>query len=211
MNEELRGNKENVSVSDCGCTERKENGKNQNQQRRNCGCVETKERDCDCQDSKVRNERVRSLLNDCEIPKCGEINGTEMQEIYRNATVGMESVEILRPLSEDRGFKNLLLRQYRRYSMIAKEIELYATDHGVELDDPSLFAKAMMHVTTMVNTLKDKSSSKLAEIMIQGINMGIISITKIVNHLSDEGRSNEYADKMIDILQKNLEEMKLFL
>ena len=68
-----------------------------------------------------------------------------------------------------------------------------------------------MHFTTAINTLKDKSNSKLAEIMVQGINMGIISIMKIINRLSDEGRSNQYADKMLAVLQENLNEMKLFL
>lgn len=161
--------------------------------------------------SGYRNDKAKELLSDCKPEIDEHINKEELQEIYKNAVLGMESVDILRPLSSDRGFRNLLLKQYRRYVAIAKEMELYAAEKGEDLNDPSLFAKGMMHFTTMINTIKDKSNSKLAEIMVQGINMGIISIMKIINRLSDEGRSNKYADKMLAVLQENLNEMKLFL
>ncbi|MBO5304815.1 MAG: hypothetical protein J6A99_03970, partial [Clostridia bacterium] len=62
-----------------------------------------------------------------------------------------------------------------------------------------------------VNTISDKSNSKLSEIMIQGINMGIISTTKIVNKIEDENKDCPYARRLLDLLSKNLEEMKLFL
>ena len=140
-----------------------------------------------------------------------EVNRAELQEIYKNAVLGMESVEDLRPLSSDRGFRNLLLKQYGRYAAVARDVELYAAEHGVELNDPSLFAKGMMKMSTTWNTMRDRSNSKLAEIMVQGINMGIISIAKVINRLADEGRTNEYADRMQRLLQENLNEMKLFL
>ena len=35
----------------------------------------------------------------------------------------MDSVEILRPISKDRSFRSLLLKQYKEYSQIATEME----------------------------------------------------------------------------------------
>lgn len=138
-------------------------------------------------------------------------DAAELREIYRNAAVGKESIKILRKMSEDRGFRNLLLKQYDAYAEIAGEMEAYAAENGVELSSPSAFAKGMMYLTAKMNALGDKSSSKLAEIMIQGINMGIVSLTKIVNKLSDEGRSNKFAEDMLNLVRGNLEDMKLFL
>ena len=69
----------------------------------------------------------------------------------------------------------------------------------------------MIYMTTAINTIKDKSDSKLSEIMMQGINMGIISLTKLNNKLSEENRSCHLADSLLSLLMKNLEEMKLFL
>lgn len=153
---------------------------------------------------------------ECECGKKAErcdsdINEEELQEIYRNAVLGKTSVEIIRPMSKDRGFRDLLTKQYSGYDNISKKMEDYAVSIGVELKDPTGFAKGMMYCTTMVNTVKDRTSSKLAEIMIQGINMGIISLTKISNRLEGEGKSNEFVDEMSDLLQEYLAQTKAYL
>lgn len=176
------------------------------------------EKNC-CQNSvgKValcERERCKSKECDCgqkEKENYPERDYEEMQEIYHNALAGMDSVEILRPISKDRSFRSLLLKQYKEYSQIATEMEKEAKARGAELKKPSFMAKAMMYMSAKVSTLKDKSSSRLAEIMIQGIDMGIISVVKVVNRLEAENRTNEYVQKMADILAKNLEEMKAFL
>lgn len=169
-----------------------------------CECKETS-----CHDKASKREKLLESL-ECERGTCCATE-KELQEIYHNALLGKLSVEILRPLSKDKRFRNLLLRQYKEYSAIAKEVEQQASVKEVELQDVSMMSKAMMHLTTMVNTISDKSNSKLSEIMIQGINMGIISTTKIVNKIEDENKDCPYARRLLDLLSKNLEEMKLFL
>ena len=169
---------------------------------------EQKERISRPRSGRQSEESNRILTENMGVAK---IDKAELQEVYKNAVLGMESVEDLRPLSNDRAFRNLLLKQYGRYAGVAKDVEIYAADHGVELDSPSFFAKGMMKMTTTINTVMDKSNSKLAEIMVQGINMGIVSITKVINRLADEGRKNEYADRMLELMQSNLAEMKVFL
>ena len=90
-------------------------------------------------------------------------------------------------------------------------MENFAKSCNVDLKDPTSFSKGMMYCTTMMNTVKDKSNSKLAEIMIQGINMGIISLTKISNKLALEGKSNDLVNEMSDLLQSYLTQTKEFL
>lgn len=197
-------NETNITNGNCVCQETEEQC--------NCGSERKERGRCGC-GNRSRSAKVQRLLDEAdEAAECNrKIGAEELQEIYRNATVGMQSVEILRPLSEDKGFRNVLLKQYKGYAATARELEVYAEEYDVELNDPSVFAKGMMYFTTMVNTIKDKSNGKLAEIMIQGINMGIISLTKLINKLSDEGKSNAYADDMLELLEHNLNEMKLFL
>lgn len=136
---------------------------------------------------------------------------TDLQEVYKNAFTGKESVEILRSFSADKGFRNVLIRQYKEYASLAKEIELYANQAGFDLKKTSFFARSMMYITTAMNTIKDKSDSKLSEIYIQGIDMGIIAMVRLINKLADEGKTLPYAQALLDMLQRNLEEMKAFL
>lgn len=174
---------------------------------------QVKEKQSEQEDCQSRSERVQKIMQDCENAG-SEAKGNEtdcMQDIYKNAKLGMISIEVLRPFSPDKGFRNLLMRQYSEYTAISKEMEMYCAGHNIELNSNNILNKMMMFVTTAVNTLKDKSNSKLSEIMIQGINMGIISVTRVQNNLSDTNGHNQFADKMMLILQQNLEDLKLFL
>ena len=158
-----------------------------------------------------RAERLEKLMNEKNGEEKMKIAEADLQEVYKNACTGKESVEIIRSFSPKKGFKNILIRQYKEYASLTKEIEMYANRLGYDLQKTSALAKGMMYITTAMNTLKDKSDSKLSEIMIQGIDMGIIAMTKLINRNSDENRSCSFAESLLALLQKNLEEMKLFL
>lgn len=171
------------------------------------------EKEAQQQDCQTRNEKLQKVIQECEEDLNTPIENENgcMQDIYKNAKLGMASIEILRPFSDDRGFRNLLMRQYSEYNALAKEMEIYCATHNIELKDNLIYNKIMMFTSTAINTMKDKSNSKLSEIMIQGINMGIISTTKVQNALSDTNGHNIFADKIMLLLQQNLEDLKLFL
>lgn len=161
-----------------------------------------------------KNNQCGNANCNCDVKeKCEEkvLCEEEVREIYRNLMAGKDSVETLRPMSEDSAFREVLLRQDQAYSEFCSRVECYANDHDYKLKDLSVFAKSMMHMSASFNALTDKSSSKLASIMLQGINMGVISITKIVNKLHDDGCSCPLAEDMLEMLKHNAEEMKNFL
>ena len=159
----------------------------------------------------------KEIKIDSRVATCGvkekeiKLNEEEVREIYRNLTAGKDSVETLRPMSEDGAFREALLHQDKEYSEMCARVEGYAMENGYDLKELSPMAKGMMHLSATFNALTDKSSSKLASIMLQGINMGVISITKIVNKLHEEGEKCPLAEDMLDLLEKNAVEMRKFL
>ena len=161
------------------------------------------------------NENKETIKNDfCRTTVCTEERKPceeEVREIYRNLTAGKDSVETLRPMSADSAFREVLLRQDKDYSDLCARVEGYAAENGYDLKELSPMAKGMMHISASLNALTDKSSSKLASIMLQGIDMGVISITKIVNKLHKEGASCPLAEEMLDMLERNALEMRKFL
>ncbi len=161
------------------------------------------------------NENKETIKNDfCGTTVCTEERKPceeEVREIYRNLTAGKDSVETLRPMSADSAFREVLLRQDKDYSDLCARVEGYAAENGYDLKELSPMAKGMMHISASLNALTDKSSSKLASIMLQGIDMGVISISKIVNKLHKEGASCPIAEDMLDMLERNALEMRAFL
>ena len=69
--------------------------------------------------------RERLLENLTETGGEEIIAESDVREVYKNASTGKESVEILRGFSQNKGFKTLLLRQYKEYSALCRELEMY--------------------------------------------------------------------------------------
>lgn len=137
-------------------------------------------------------------------------NQDVLSAVYKNCQMGMESIRAIKPQVEDTSLKNLFKKQYKGYETLSKEIELRATKDGDELHDPSLISKAKIWGGIMFNTFTDKSTSKFAEVMIQGINMGIIDLTKLQNNLVNDD-NKEYLIKTLNQFQSNLEVLKAYL
>lgn len=134
---------------------------------------------------------------------------TLLNDVFQNAQMGVDSTQRLIELAEDKPFQSVLIAQRNRYQ------DIY--DRTLQLSDQELKGKKTLQKlssTMMINfqTIKDKTPSHLAGMMIQGNTMGVIDITKSL-------RENQAADSSVlglaqDLLsmQKgNIDEMKPYL
>ena len=72
--------------------------------------------------------------------------------------------------------------------------------------------RAMGWMSVEMNTIIDKSNSKIAEMMLQGTNMGIIEGIKLKNEFPDLNNSVESVlDEFIKFQQDNVEQLKKYL
>lgn len=168
------------------------------------------------EEESIQQTRLKKVLDEEVTPEemeAGQLDQLELlQEIYKTATQGMQSVEIIRPMVKDKALKSILFRQYNGYKALTKEIELQSANEGFDLRSSSFFTKAMMYGSLLMNTVSDRSSSKLAEVMIQGLNMGIISLVKVKNNIDPEVKVDlTFADKLMDMLHNNIEALKPYL
>ena len=63
-----------------------------------------------------------------------------------------------------------------------------------------------------MNTLMDKSNSKIAEIMLQGTNMGIIEGVKLLNHNPDATKEvKSILNDFISFQEHTVEKLKEYL
>lgn len=79
-------------------------------------------------------------------------------------------------------------------------------------DENTAKDKIMGWTGIQMNTLSDKSTSHLADMLIQGSSMGIIEGTKLLNHSTnlDEDVSN-LLSTFVSMQQNNVEQLKKFL
>ena len=140
------------------------------------------------------------------------INLTILNEISKAAKMGMESISFVIQKVGDENMKENLSTQYSEYGKIADRVNTEFEKYGEVPDESPFGTKMMSYIGTELNTIKDKSNSHIAEIVIQGGSMGIIECQKLLNHnpQADEPVKNILND-FVTMQKNNIEKMKVFL
>lgn len=132
--------------------------------------------------------------------------------IYQNAEMGKTTISQLIDIAKDQSFKQSLQSQLREYNEI-----FYMADNMIkQCQEKSkgigTMTKLKTYIMININTIKDKTASHIAEMMIQGSSMGIVDITKkLKEYNNSEQDIIELGNRLLKFEQQNIEEMKTFL
>ena len=139
------------------------------------------------------------------------VNLTILNEINKAAKMGMDSISFVLKKVGDKNMKENLTFQYSEYGKIVDRVNTEFDKYGEIPDEAPVSDKMMAWMGTQMNTMTDKSNSKIAELMIQGGDMGIIKCQKLFNH---NPKAYEPVKNILNdfvTLQKNdIEQMKKF-
>lgn len=137
-----------------------------------------------------------------------------LDELHKGACMGMDAIHFILDKVEDKFLKTELDRQYREYSEIAEEIERLYPEYNTTKEEPhktSAMNKAMTWYGIEMKTMLDNSTSKIAELLVQGTNMGIIEGRKLLNHKNTDVNVEELIQKYVGMQEKAVEKLKSFL
>ena len=82
--------------------------------------------------------------------------------IYQNSQMGVETIDQLEKIVEDKDFKNYLKEKYEGYLKIHKDAKEKLHSHGYDEKGLSSFEKIRTYLTINIQTLTDKSTSHIA-------------------------------------------------
>lgn len=120
--------------------------------------------------------------------------------IMQNCEMGISSLKKLREMLESNEMQQELSEELKSYKYIYdKASRVNENLHG-ERTPVNMMQKLMAKMGVTMNMMMDKSDSHIAEMLIQGTNMGIIELNKILN--SNPDYSNE---EILSILKELLE------
>ena len=140
------------------------------------------------------------------------INLTILNETAKAAKMGMNSITYISEKVGDKNMKTDLSTQYNGYENILKKVDTQFEKYGEIPDDSSMGSKMMLWTGIQFNTITDKSNSHVAEIMIQGNNMGVVECQKLLNHNPRaEEPVKQILNEFITFQNNNVEKMKEFL
>jgi hypothetical protein len=103
-------------------------------------------------------------------------DGEVVAEIYRNASLGLESISDILPEIEDDGIRDEVMREHEGYEEICSEAASLALKYDIDVKEPGAMKKAMMWSAIKMNAGGDNSQSNIAQMMIRGTVTGITSL-----------------------------------
>ncbi len=132
--------------------------------------------------------------------------------IYQNSQMGVETIHHLLTIVEDNEMLDQLKTEFKEYSSINDEARELLEKNGYDEKGIGTLEKIMSDFMITMQTIRDNSSSHIAEMMLKGSNMGIIEATKKINEYTDA--DEHIVDLMKELLkleENNVESLKKFL
>ena len=126
--------------------------------------------------------------------------------------MGMDSLKFIIEKVEDKDFKRVLSKQYDAYSKISKKVNKIYEDYADKTPhETSTMEKVMVWSDIQMKTINDKSTSKIAEMLLQGTNMGIIEGRKMLNNKVLDKKVNDLIEEFVGMQEEYVEVLKRFL
>ena len=135
-----------------------------------------------------------------------------LDELNKGACMGMDAIHFIMPKVKEENLKQELDIQYEKYKSIHEKIcQLYPEYSEKEPHDTNALNKARTWYGIEMKTLTDDTTSKLAELLMQGTNMGIIEGRRLLNHKHTDEKVNELVSEYVNMQENAVENLKHFL
>jgi len=140
-------------------------------------------------------------------------NINALDELNKGACMGMDAIHFILDKIEDQKFKESMNIQYNKYKDISRRINEVYSKYNSE-DKPhetNMMNKAMTWYGIEMKTLTDHSDSKIAELLLQGTNMGIIEGRKLLNNKEVDGEVYSLIQEYVTMQEDSVENLKKYL
>lgn len=135
-----------------------------------------------------------------------------LKEVNKNSKVGIDGINFILERAVDKDFKNMLYNQKNEYQNVYDRSKNLLLQNGEVSQDTPPLQKAMSWMGIQMSTLTNTTDSKLAQILIQGNDMGIIKGTKLLNSTSFKEQSiRNILNDFVSLQQGNIDELKKYL
>lgn len=138
-----------------------------------------------------------------------------LDEINKGATMGMDAIEFVAEKVGDPKFRDVLNVEYDKYNNIYKKVNnLYSNYSSKEPHETNKMNKMMTWYGIQMNTITDKSNSKISELLMQGTNMGIIEGRRLINQNQNKSVAEDVKNilnEFVSMQEDSVETLKKYL
>lgn len=127
----------------------------------------------------------------------------------KSATNSMEQVL---PFTKDHALKSVINEYNEKHIKIGDQCHQMLNESHKEEKDPPVMAKAFSWISTEVKLMINDDTHKIAELMIDGCNMGIKSVSEYINKYKNASREcMDLAKNLVTIEQEFMNDLLKYL
>lgn len=136
-----------------------------------------------------------------------------LDEVNKGATMGMDAIHYVADKAKDNEFKKVLDVEFNKYQKISDRVnDLYDNYSSKEPHETSKMTKMMTWYGIQMKTMMDDTTSKLAELLMQGTNMGIIEGRRLLNaNQNAEDNVKNILNDFVVMQEDSVETLKKYL
>ncbi len=135
-----------------------------------------------------------------------------LDELYKGCSMGIDALNFIIPKTKEKRFQDLLEKQLTEYKDLADRIDILYKDYtSSDIHETNVVEKARTWYGVQMDTFLDTSVSKLADLLIQGTNMGIVEGKKILNHKTMDKKVHKICSEYVKMQEAYLNKLKEYL
>ena len=108
-----------------------------------------------------------------------------LNSVYTNVTMAYDAINAIIPYSKNDKFTDILRSQGEKYNEFLNRAKDLAEEMGCEIEGGAKFGNTMAKASMKMKLAFNSTTTKIAEMMIQGTTMGIIDMGKLLRHTPD--------------------------
>lgn len=135
-----------------------------------------------------------------------------LDDLNKGCCMGVDAVKVVLEKIEGKEFKKTLEKLLEAYDDLGERInKIYTKYSENDPEETTAMNKVMTWYGIQMRTVKDSSATKLAEILLQGLNMGIIDGKKLENHNDIDDKVSKLVKDYVSMQEEYVEKIKQFL
>lgn len=135
-----------------------------------------------------------------------------LKECNAGCKMATNSMEQLQPFIENEKLKSIINEYNDKHIKIGDQCHQMLNGYHEEEKDPQVSAKAFSWISTKLKLMMNKHTHEIADIMIDGCNMGIKSVSEYINKYETASvESIDLAKKIVKTEQEFMNELLGYL
>ena len=127
-----------------------------------------------------------------------------LRECDLGIAMGISSIDDVLDHVNKEELKDYLISCKKKHIILKDEIKDILLDYGVDGKDPNFFTKNMSSMKTSIKLAINDSTERIADLMIDGCNMGIKSLSKYLNDYASANDNAKDICKRLIALEEEL-------